>query len=340
VIYSDLGSMDRLPLGMLDEQSGGKYRLHHDDSAGYFDHVAGPHSLKNFLFPPRETLLSAKKDSDGHWQMTPPAPPNEPVAVIGMRACDLHGVRVLDKTLLDGPYVDEAYRARREALFLVAVHCRRAADTCFCHAMQTGPAVKEGYDLALSEFDDHFVVEIGTDKGAELLSAVAWSECTSDESGAAGRQSQELEAAMHRESEAGRRRSLDTGTVHELLMNNLEHARWEEVGQRCLACANCTMVCPTCFCVSVDEVSDLTGESVQRERVWDSCFTAQHSYMTSGSVRKSIASRYRQWLTHKLATWQDQFDTLGCVGCGRCITWCPVGIDLTEEVAAIKGGES
>ena len=145
---------------------------------------------------------------------------------------------------------------------------------------------------------------------------------------------------MHRRAEQGEGRSLDAANLYQLLMDNLEHGRWDEVAQRCLACANCTMVCPTCFCVSVEEVSDLTGENIERQRVWDSCFTAQHSFMSSGSVRKSIGSRYRQWLTHKLATWHDQFDTSGCVGCGRCITWCPVGIDLTEEVAAIRGAES
>ena len=137
--------------------------------------------------------------------------------------------------------------------------------------------------------------------------------------------------------DAHRQRSLDTHDIRDLLLGNLDHARWEEVGQRCLACANCTMVCPTCFCSTVQDVTDLTGDHVTRERFWESCFTAEHSYMNCGTVHKSISSRYRQWLTHKLASWHDQFDTSGCTGCGRCITWCPVGIDLTEEVSAIRG---
>jgi ferredoxin len=96
------------------------------------------------------------------------------------------------------------------------------------------------------------------------------------------------------------------------------------------------MACPTCFCTTVDDVTDLTGSQAVRSRRWDSCFSMDFSYIHGGSVRSSGASRYRQWLTHKLASWQDQFGASGCVGCGRCITWCPVGIDLTEEVEAIR----
>jgi ferredoxin len=97
------------------------------------------------------------------------------------------------------------------------------------------------------------------------------------------------------------------------------------------------MVCPTCFCSSVEDVSDLSGEHVERRRHWDSCFNFSFSYMNGGNVRDNTRSRYRQWLTHKLGSWIEQFGASGCVGCGRCITWCPVGIDLTEEVAAIRG---
>jgi ferredoxin len=121
----------------------------------------------------------------------------------------------------------------------------------------------------------------------------------------------------------------------DLLKENYAHPRWDDVAERCVTCGNCTMVCPTCFCFSVTDTSSLTGEDPERHRSWDSCFTMDHSYLHGGSVRVSGRSRYRQWMTHKLATWHDQFGTSGCVGCGRCITWCPAGIDITEEVAAI-----
>lgn len=95
------------------------------------------------------------------------------------------------------------------------------------------------------------------------------------------------------------------------------------------------MVCPTCFCTGVEDVTALAGDVTERVRKWDSCFTADFSYQHGGVVRESTKSRYRQWLTHKLSSWVDQFGSSGCVGCGRCITWCPTGIDLTAEVAAI-----
>lgn len=340
VIYDDLNDLSQIPSGKLDVQDGGYYRLVEDDSAGYFDHVVGPHSLKNFLFPARETLLEVQRVGDG-WETRVPDVSTVKLAVIGVRSCDLHALAVQDRVFLEGEYVDPAYQARREGLFVVAVNCRRAAATCFCHSMKTGPAVKSGFDLALTELDTGFVIEIGTEAGGNVVASTTWSPCSSEQLQRAKRLPIELEQQMHSRSAEGadgnrKQRHLDTNGIHDLLLGNLDHSRWDAVAQRCLACSNCTLVCPTCFCSSVAEVSDLTGEHVTRERSWASCFTAEHSYMNSGTVRKSTASRYRQWLTHKLASWIDQFGVSGCVGCGRCITWCPVGIDLTEEVAAIR----
>jgi sulfhydrogenase subunit beta (sulfur reductase) len=131
-------------------------------------------------------------------------------------------------------------------------------------------------------------------------------------------------------------RKVDITNIKELLIRNSENHRWQQTAQRCLTCANCTMVCPTCFCTTIEDVTDLTGKEANRTRKWDSCFTMDFSYIHGGSIRPSVYSRYRQWLTHKFAAWHDQFGTSGCVGCGRCITWCPVGIDVTEEITAIR----
>jgi ferredoxin len=131
---------------------------------------------------------------------------------------------------------------------------------------------------------------------------------------------------------------MDTGDLPDLLYGNLDSPQWDLIAQRCLSCTNCTMVCPTCFCVDVQDLSDLSGQNTERQRIWDSCFNTDFSHVHGGNTRPNIRSRYRQWLTHKLASWVDQFGELGCVGCGRCITWCPVGIDLTEEITAIREG--
>jgi sulfhydrogenase subunit beta (sulfur reductase) len=344
IVYAELDSIDQLPIGYIDCQDGGTYRLEKTDAAGYFDYVVGPDSLKRYMFPSRETLLESVY-ANGSWQMSHPEILPEPLAVFGVRSCDLHALAIQDKVFLGGPYVDPGYQQRRQNLFIVAVNCRRAAATCFCHSMQTGPAVKSGFDLALTEVNQHFVVEIGTSEGADVVSEIEWDPCAMQQVRDAQLVSAEVEQRMKQrrhldesQSDHPRERSLDTTDIHDLLLANLDHPRWAQVAKRCLACANCTMACPTCFCASVEDVSDLSGEHVRRERAWDSCFTAEHSYMNTGTVRKSTASRYRQWLTHKLATWIDQYGTSGCVGCGRCITWCPVGIDLTEEVVAIRGG--
>jgi len=351
VVLDDLDSIQQMPIGYLDEQDGGKYRLQLAEGAGYFDCVVGPHSLKSYLFPPRETLLRCA-EVEGQWQMETPPAAAQPLAVIGIRSCDLHAIEVQDRVFLSGPYVDPNYAARRSALFVLAVNCRRAAATCFCHSMKTGPAVRAGYDLALTELTDEFAIEVGTEIGGQVVGHCDWAPCTMEEINQTREQPEHLRRQMQRRQAAPppaasgegngrpRGRYLDTAEIHDLLMRNLEHDRWETVGHRCLACGNCTMVCPTCFCSDVEEVSDLLGRNVRRERIWASCFTAEHSYMNSGTVRKAIAARYRQWLTHKLATWIDQFGVSGCTGCGRCITWCPVGIDLTEEVAAIRGVEA
>ncbi len=252
-----------------------------------------------------------------------------------MRACELHAIAIQDRVFLDGAHVDPHYRARREGTFIIAVNCSRAGGTCFCASMNTGPKAKAGFDLALTELVDknghYFLIEAGTDTGHALLAELPRRAATQDDVEAAESIVARTAASMGRE--------MRTDDLHELLLGNLEHPRWDNVAERCLTCGNCTMVCPTCFCSSVEDSSDLAGTETSRSRRWDSCFTMDFSYIHGGSVRSTARSRYRQWMTHKLATWHDQFGTSGCVGCGRCITWCPVGIDITEEVRAIRESE-
>jgi ferredoxin len=135
-------------------------------------------------------------------------------------------------------------------------------------------------------------------------------------------------------------RTMPTSGLKELLYRNVENPRWDALAERCLSCANCTLVCPTCFCSTVEDCTDLAGQRAERIRKWDSCFTTDFSYIHGGSVRATPRSKFRQWMMHKLAYWNDQFGTSGCTGCGRCITWCPVGIDITEEVRAIRDSEA
>jgi sulfhydrogenase subunit beta (sulfur reductase) len=331
IVYDELSSSDDLPAGWTDEQDGGTYRLRRRDDEALFGYVVGPRSWKHFLHPPKLTLFRARREG-GEMEITeePDEPPR--YAFLGVRSCDLHAIATQDKVLMGGEHPDPHYVARREGAFIIAIQCGEAGGTCFCVSMETGPKVEAGYDLALTEVLDggahRFVVEVGSERGAEVLAEVPSSTATEDDQGAPQAAAERAAGQMGRE--------MDTDGIKELLYRNYEHPRWDEVSERCLTCGNCTMVCPTCFCTTVEDVTDLTGTETERQREWDSCFTMDFSYVHGGSVRSSPRSRYRQWMTHKLATWFDQFGTSGCVGCGRCITWCPVAIDITEEAAAIR----
>ena len=327
IVYDEVRHQDELPVGWTEQQEAAKYRVVRRDDEQRFGFNVGPHSWKRYLFPPRAVVGEATRGPQG-WQLSDHPDDVPAYAFLGVRACELAAIAIQDRTLIHDQYSDPIYAERRRRALIVAVNCTQAASTCFCTSMNTGPRCTAGFDLALTELDDGYTVEVGSDRGAEIVAGLALP--SADEGS--------LRRADGRRTEAVNqiRKRLDTTDVRNLLMDNLEHPRWDEVAERCLSCTNCTMVCPTCFCSSVEEVSDLQGNHVQRVRQWDSCFNGEISYMNGSLVRGDIRSRYRQWLTHKLATWFDQFDTSGCVGCGRCITWCPVGIDLTEEVAAIR----
>ena len=327
IVYDEIDSVDALPRGWTDRQEAAKYRLERRDDDALFGYVVGPHSWKKYLFPPLTTLASAQKTESG-WQMQTTQPDATKYAFLGVRACELAAIGIQDRVFTGGPYVDPVYAARRKNAFIIAVNCTQSAPTCFCSSMNTGPQCSSGFDLALTELADGFVIEAGSDAGAEVLARLTTQQVSAEQGASA--------EAARQQAVDQQTKQLDTTDIRDVLLGNLEHPRWQEVGAKCLGCTNCTMVCPTCFCSSVEEVSDLAGENVERQRHWDSCFNLSFSYMSHGTTRNTIAHRYRQWLTHKLASWHDQFDSSGCVGCGRCITWCPVGIDLTEEVDAMR----
>jgi ferredoxin len=327
IVYDEIAGVADLPAGWVDEQDGGTYRLRQDGDGALFAHAVGHDSLKRLLFPPAVRTFRARRDLASE-----PAPEGPRYAFVGVRSCDLHAVAIQDRVFLGGAYVEPDYEARRRDAFFVAVNCARAGGTCFCVSMDTGPRATAGFDLALTELldgDSHrFLVEVGSERGAAVLGDVP--------AAAAADADREAARELVERTAGSMGRSLETDGLRELLQANAEHPRWDDVAERCLSCGNCTMVCPTCFCSTVEETTDLTGDLADRTRLWDTCFSLEHSYMHGGSVRRSGRSRYRQWMTHKLSTWIDQFGTSGCVGCGRCITWCPVAIDITEEAAAIR----
>ncbi|MBB3060114.1 4Fe-4S dicluster domain-containing protein [Microbulbifer rhizosphaerae] len=337
IVYDEIRSADDLPRGWTDEQEKGYYRVKRREDDAYFGYAAGPHSWKKFLQLPRRPVWRAQK-SIHPMQITAVVEEAPAMAFLGVRSCELHAIATQDRVFVDGRYQNDSYAERRGKLFIVAVNCTSAAATCFCTSMNTGPKVTLPNDLEMTEVIDgenhYFLLCSGSGKGERILRQLPLKR--------AGKRHREAERdsiqqAVKQMLEGPR--SFDSSDLKELLYRNYESPAWDQVADRCLSCANCTMACPTCFCSTVEDTTDLSGEHAQRWERWDSCFTADFSYITGGPVRPDTRSRYRQWMTHKLATWYDQFGTSGCVGCGRCIAWCPVGIDITEEVQRIREAE-
>ncbi len=324
IVLAELDSPARLPAGWGVHTGPGTYRLHRREDQAVFAHSSGPQSWKQFLHPPREKLLSAERTDYG-FEPTVAEDDPRPWAFLGVRGCDLAAIAILDRVLGGSA----RYRRRRDGIFIVAVNCTEPGELCFCASMGCGPAAGTGYDLALTErLQPHhdFLVETGSDRGAAVLAELNTRPATPDEMTGA---MQEVAAAAGRMG-----RSMPDADMSAVLTASRTSERWSQIADRCLTCGNCTMVCPTCFCTTTEDVTDLTGEHAERWQHWSSCFELDFSYIHGGEVRTSGSSRYRQWLSHKFGAWQQQFGTSGCVGCGRCIAWCPVGIDITEELDA------
>jgi len=365
IVYEAIDKVSQLPWGATDDQHPGRYVLHerslHYSSDSNLDQETatkavatdvtaikddpnndnnyynrcfawsnGPQNLKPIVFPSREKIWSVIKNPEGTLYFEPSQACAKPVAVLGVRACDVAALELMDKHYLRADNPDPLYQAHRNNLFLIGINCSHPAATCFCVSTGDGPQVEGGVDIILSELDEGFLLKTETDAGRAIVAQLPVQESMSSQWNKA---TEELEKAA-----AKQQRKIPLRNLHTYLMAKLEHPRWSDVAGRCLACGNCTMVCPTCFCHNQVEEPALNGNASDHYRQWDSCFTQGHSYIHGITIREDIAPRYRQWLTHKFGTWHVQYGRSGCVGCGRCITWCPVGIDVTEELAALTAG--
>ncbi|MGW5382501.1 4Fe-4S dicluster domain-containing protein [Nocardia sp. NPDC003963] len=326
IVLDELESGAQLPDGWGVETAPGHYRLRRRADGAVFAHSAGPGSWKQFLHPPRRKVLALGPDLEPE----PVAPAPARSAFLGVRGCDLAAIGILRRVLGEGEHPDTGFTGRCGGLFVVAVNCTEPGGVCFCASMGTGPGAAAGYDLALTEdagAEHRFVVEVGTEEGADVLAELPCRPAGTDE---VNRAHESVAAAANRMG-----RTMPDVDLPGLVRDSRESPHWEDVASRCLTCGNCTMVCPTCFCTTTEDITDLTGDHAERWERWASCYELDFSYVHGGSVRRTGESRYRQWLSHKLGTWHDQFGSSGCVGCGRCIDWCPAGIDLTAEVARL-----
>ncbi len=332
IVYDNVKSSDELPIGWSDQQSPATYRLSKENKGRYFGFHTAPQSWKRFLYPPQRSLFRVKKNAKSI-DLLESENGKPRYAFIGVRPCELKAILIQDLVFNSEEYGDADYRLRRKNLFIIAVNCTDSAENCFCSSLKTGPRAKGNFDIALTEIankgEHYFITEVGSEIGDTVINQTDVSEATEQEINDA--------AKLVRHTENKMKKSVDTSDLPNTLANNLEHQHWDNIAKRCLSCGNCTMVCPTCFCSTVEDVTDLSGNESARMRAWDSCFTMDFSKVAGGNFRITPKSRYRQWLTHKFSSWMEQFGVFGCVGCGRCITWCPVGIDITAEINSIRG---
>lgn len=320
-----------LPSGFRDSQSPGHYRLLNEKDENIFSFSNGPDSFKRFLHPPFKEVFGFSKTKKG-LQITEPLEKNIPIAFFGMRSCDIEALRILDKVFsgLDG----NTYHVIRKNSFIIGLNCLYPGENCFCLSLNTGPEIKNSCNMIITELKEHLLIESG-DEGIELLRGIDYEVGSKEDLREKGLVIEQCKTMI--------KRSVNTKDLPSKIYRNPEHPRWSQVADRCLACGNCTQVCPTCFCnstfdsINISSLRRTEGFSGKRIRVWDSCFSMNFARVHGGNFRPSRRARYRQWLSHKLGYWIDQFGVIGCVGCGRCITWCPVGIDITEELKAIGG---
>jgi ferredoxin len=326
--YGPIKTISDLPQGYSSIQDNATYRLEEGKHARYFGATHGAQSWKQFVYPSRQELFTLSKQN-GHWERVHNDTEPPMYALIGVRPCDLAAINILDHVLIREDFSDPDYSARRSRLFILAADCLTPSGTCFCASMGTGPDAKSGYDLKLTELEDVFIIRIGSDIGLAVVKELKWEPAGAFHQQAAQRGIEKAIVMMGRNIDG-------VDKVHEVLLGQLESPLWSEIGHRCLSCTSCTQVCPTCFCWEAEDSTDITRTLTSRQRVWDSCFNLAYSAQAGGNTRPTVRARYRQWLTHKFGNWKYQFGTLGCVGCGRCITWCPAKIDVTEEIRTFQ----
>ncbi|MBP9708914.1 MAG: 4Fe-4S dicluster domain-containing protein [Oligoflexales bacterium] len=338
IVYEQLEAVDQLPRGVTDEQAAGSYKLIPSFTDMHFSYAVGPDSPKKFFFKAQQKLWAVEKKPDGRMpQLQVEHQTQENFALIGLRACDLKAIKNQD-VVFSKDNQDPYYFENRSGAFLIGVNCTHPSANCFCTSFDYGPFhAEKGLDLELTELEDSdgiYYIAVAHSKSAQNLL---------DKFGFIAEKLpqkwKKKQAQAEKNARLSLNKSLDYQKIRKNLKKQLQSPAWDDLDQRCLSCGNCTLVCPTCFCSDVYDKTDLSGQVAEKWRVWDSCFNKDHSAIHGGVVHKTTAAKYRQWLTHKLVSWQDQFGESGCVGCGRCTTWCPVGIDLVTEAKRISESE-
>jgi sulfhydrogenase subunit beta (sulfur reductase) len=286
-------------------------------------------SPKSALFPQRETLFGYRAER-GKVELDVPRGKAGEQVLFGIRPCDARGLLLLDR-VFGGDCGDPYYAEKRAGTLVVTLGCVNPDPTCFCHSVGGGPCSREGSDLFFLDLGDRYLVEAGSDRGAALLEDHAFEDA--DEEALA------LSEKIRKQTEASMKPLALKENLEEHLKRLFDDPAWKELAETCLGCGICTYLCPTCHCFDLCE--EAAGRTGERIRVWDSCQFPLFTQQASGfNPRPTVKERFRQRIMHKFSYLPETLAMLGCVGCGRCITECPVNLDIREVMTSLSEGNA
>jgi ferredoxin len=306
---------DRTLIAPVSEAGLVLYRVTEDveDIAFHFDNTAL--SPKEFFFPITDTLFTLRSDN-GRAELKTPTIEKEAV-LFGIRPCDALGLKVIDRPFLDEP-ADVRYQQRRERTVLVGLACSEACPECFCTSVGTAPNDASNMDILLSESGEDYLVQAVTERGKALLEGATLKEIETASTSVVSPQRVPAEG------------------IASAMLKAFDSPYWDRVADRCIHCNICSHVCPVCYCFDIRDYRN-KGE-VERLRTWESCQAAAFTRLAGGAdIRPGKGVRMRQRFAHKLLYMDRQFGgLLGCTGCGRCVKYCPVNIDIREIISDIQ----
>jgi len=284
-------------------------------------------SPKEFLFPQTELLCSYKFNGKDVDIVTEDIKDRKRV-LVGIHPCDVKAILILDK-LFDWDYRDEHYFARRENTLLISLTCQSPDWSCFCTSIEGSPHGKEGTDVHITDMGDSYYVETKSPKGEALIKGQSslFSEASEEDK----KKVEDLEKQVTAKLPG----KIDTGKIKENLDHVFEHKVWDTVSAKCVHCGACAYLCPTCHCFDITDEGNY--EEGKKFRCWDACMAGHFTRMAGGhNPRNAVKTRYRQRIYHKFNYYKKNFDTIACVGCGRCITECPTGMDLVKTLQTLE----
>lgn len=286
-------------------------------------------SAKDFFFPQTEDLVSFKMEGKSI-EIIDPRTETEDFVIFGVRACDARSFSILDRVFLVDP-VDSYYANRREHGTIVSMACSRPAETCFCHSFGIDAAEPEG-DAVCWKTEDALYIRANTEKGEKLLEKLRPMMEEADEA--------PVKAQQEKTREILGKLPLSSFTTEkfggDVLLKVFNSEQWKSLSESCLGCGTCTFVCPTCQCYDIRDFK--TGSGVKRFRCWDSCMYSDFTLMASGNPRTSQLERFRQRFMHKLVYFPANNDGIyGCVGCGRCLSKCPISMNIVKVAKCLEG---